>query len=354
MPSIITGTGVSLPGHVVTNDALAAVLNTSDDWIASRSGIKERRFVEPGTGSSDLAAAAGAAAVADAGLDLADIDAVITATMTPDLIAPGIAGLVQQKMGLGNVAVYDIRQQCSGFLYALDLADALIAAGRARRVLTVGAEVHSGYLPWEGIWPFLRGESDELPEPATRARASKHRDWSVLFGDGAGAAVVEHTDDPDAGFGTFHLYTDGEAFELIMVPSPGFRHRPYLDAAMVDADAHLPTMQGRHLFKKAVTLMPEAVRAAAASTGIAVDEVNLVIAHQANARIVDAVARELGARPGVVPVNITSYGNTTAATLPILYHEMRAAGRATAGSWTCFTAFGAGAHWGAVMYRETA
>lgn len=352
MPSIITGTGVSLPDHVVTNDALAAVLDTSDEWIATRSGIKERRFVEPGTGSSDLAADAGSAAVADAGLEPSDIDAVITATMTPDLIAPGIAGLVQEKMGLGPVAVYDIRQQCSGFLYALDLADALITSGRAQRVLAVGAEVHSGYLPWEGIWPYLRGETDRLPDAATRERASRHRDWSVLFGDGAGAAVVERTDDAASGFGPFHLYTDGAAFDLIMVPAPGFKHRPYLDAAMLEADVHLPTMRGRHLFKAAVTLMPEAVRAAAASCGISVDDIDLVVAHQANARIVDAVARELGAGPGVVPVNITSYGNTTAATLPILYHEMRTSGRVAPGSWTCFTAFGAGAHWGAVMYRE--
>jgi len=272
--------------------------------------------------------------------------------MTPDLIAPGIAGLVQDKMGLGAIAVYDIRQQCSGFLFALDLADALINSGRANRVLTIGAEVHSGYLPWEGIWPFLRGETSELPSAAARERASRYRDWSVLFGDGAGAAVVERSDDPAAGFGRFHLHTDGSSFDLIMVGSPGFKYRPYLDLAMVETDAHLPTMRGRHLFKKAVTLMPEAIREAAASSGIAVEDIDLVIAHQANARIVDAVARELGAKPGAVPVNIHSYGNTTAATLPILYHEMRRSGRTAPGSWTCFTAFGAGAHWGAVLYRE--
>ncbi len=352
MPSIITGTGIAIPDHVVTNDQLAPLLDTSDDWIASRSGIKERRFVEPGTGSSDLGAAAGLAAVADAGTGIGDVDAVITATMTPDVIAPGIAGLVQDKMGLGNIAVYDIRQQCCGFLYALDLADALITSGRARRVVTIGAEVHSGYLPWEGLWPHLRGETDQPPTAAARERASRHRDWSVLFGDGAGAVVVERTGAPGAGFGQFHLHTDGSAFDLILVPYPGFRHRPYLDAAMVEADAHLPTMRGRHLFKQAVTLMPAAVRQAVASSGIAVDDLDLVIAHQANARIVDAVARELGARPGVVPVNITSYGNTTAATLPILYHEMRQAGRVAPGAWICFTAFGAGAHWGAVTYRQ--
>ncbi len=354
MGSVITGTGICLPDHVVTNDDLSRVMDTTDEWITSRSGVRERRFAEPGTGSSDLAAAAGAAAVADAGLELGQIDAVVTATMTPDLVAPGIAGLVQDKLGLANLAVYDIRQQCSGFLYALDVADALIKSGKAQRVLTIGAEVHSGYLPWDELWAYLRGETDEQPDAAARERASRYRDWSVLFGDGAGAAVVERCDDPAAGFGDFHLHTDGTDFDLIMVPSPGFKHRPYIDVATVASDGHLPTMRGRHLFRKAVTLMPEAVRAAAASAGLDLGDIDLVIAHQANARIVDAVARELGADPDVVPVNIGSYGNTTAGTLPILYHEMRQAGRVTPGSNVCFTAFGAGSHWGAVMYREPA
>ena len=353
MGSIITGTGVAIPDHVVTNDDLAAVMDTSDEWIATRSGVRERRFVEPGTTTSDLAAAAGRAALADAGLDVDAVDAVVTATMTPDLVAPGIAGLVQARMGLGPVPVYDIRAQCSGFLYALDLADALIGSGKARRVLVAGAEVHSGYLPWDGsVWEFLRGETTTPPGPAARERASRYRDWSVLFGDGAGAVLVERSDDPDAGLRRFELFTDGSQFDLIMVPGVGFRHRPYVDVAQLEAELHLPTMRGRHLFKQAVTLMPQAIRAAAASAGIDVAEIDLVIAHQANARIVDAVARELGAGPDVVPVNIGSYGNTTAGTLPILFHEMRAAGRVSPGAWVCFTAFGAGAHWGAVLYRE--
>jgi 3-oxoacyl-[acyl-carrier-protein] synthase-3 len=164
--------------------------------------------------------------------------------------------------------------------------------------------------------------------------------------------VLERSDDPDAGLRRFELFTDGSQFDLIMVPGVGFKYRPYVDVAQLEAELHLPTMRGRYLFKQAVTLMPEAVRAAAASAGVGVAEIDLVIAHQANARIVDAVARELGAAPDVVPVNIGAYGNTTAGTLPILFHEMRAAGRVPPGAWVCFTAFGAGAHWGAVLYRE--
>lgn len=353
MGSVITGTGIAIPHHVVTNDDLAAVMDTSHEWIVTRSGVRERHFVAPGTTTSDLAAEAGRAAMVDAGLEADAVDAVVTATMTPDLVAPGIAGLVQARMGLRPVPVYDIRAQCSGFLYALDLADALIVSGKAGRVLVAGAEVHSGYLPWDDtVWTYLRGETDTPPGPTARERASRYRDWSVLFGDGAGAAIVEHRDDPDVGLHRFQLFTDGSHFDLIMVPGVGFKHRPYVDVAQIEAELHLPTMRGRHLFRQAVTLMPQAVRAAAGSAGIAVDDIDLVIAHQANARIVDAVARELGASPDVVPVNIGAYGNTTAATLPILFHEMRAAGRVPPGAWVCFTAFGAGAHWGAVLYRE--
>jgi 3-oxoacyl-[acyl-carrier-protein] synthase-3 len=351
MGSIITGTGVGIPELVVPNERLAPLLDTSDDWIHTRTGIRERRFVEPGVGSSDLAAEAGAAAMVDAGVEPEQIDAVVTATMTPDVLAPGIAGLVQVRLGLRSVPVYDIRQQCSGFLYALDIADALISSRRADRVLVAGAEVHSPYLPWEDLWPYVRGETDVLPGRAARERAARYRDWSVLFGDGAGAVVME-AGPATAGFAHFQLFTDGEDFDLIMVPSPGFRHQPYIDVATIEQDGHLPTMQGRRLFTRAVTLMPKAVEAAAAAAGISSSDIDLVVAHQANARIVNAVARSLGAAEEVVPVNIGAYGNTTAATLPILYDELRSAGRVPPGTVVCFTAFGAGSHWGAVIYRE--
>ncbi len=353
MSAVISGTGTAIPEHVVTNDMLAAVMDTSDEWITTRSGVRERRFVEPGTTTSDLGAAAGSAALADAGVNPPTVDAVVTATMTPDLVNPGIAGLVQEKTGVGPVPVYDIRQQCSGFLYGLDLADALIAAGKAQTVLVVGAEVHSGYMPWDdSIWSYLRNEDAAPPSAAARERATKYRSWSVLFGDGAGAAVVTHHPDESVGFSRFHLATDGRHFDLILIPGVGFKYRPYVDAAQIEAEMQMPTMRGRRLFRQAVERMPEALQAAATSAGIGVSDLDVVVAHQANARIVEAVANALDAGREVVPVNIDRYGNTTAGTLPILYHELRRAGRVPPGARVGFTAFGAGAHWGAVVYQE--
>jgi 3-oxoacyl-[acyl-carrier-protein] synthase-3 len=189
--SVIIGTGVGVPPHVVTNDDLSKIMDTTDEWIRSRTGVGERRFVEPGVGSSDLAVEAGRAALADAGLEPSDIDLLVTATMTPDVQAPGIVALVQRGLGLGPVAGFDLRQQCSGFLYGLDLADVMLTTGRARRALVIGAEVHAGYLPWGDTWDIVLGRSDRAPTPEEYARNTEYRGWSVLFGDGAGAMVLE-------------------------------------------------------------------------------------------------------------------------------------------------------------------
>lgn len=186
MGSRIIGTGVAVPDNVVTNDDLARIMDTSDEWIRSRSGVEERRFVDPGVASSDLAIAAGAAALTDAGLAAGQIDAVVTATMTPDIQAPGISALVQNGLGIPTGAAYDLRQQCSGFLYALDLADALIGTGRAGHVLVVGAEVHAGYLPWDGTWEHVLGRTDEPVPAAAFERNSEYRAWGVLFGTAPG------------------------------------------------------------------------------------------------------------------------------------------------------------------------
>ncbi|MFP3913442.1 MAG: 3-oxoacyl-ACP synthase III family protein [Actinomycetota bacterium] len=352
MGSVIAGTGMHVPENIVTNADLARIMNTSDEWIMSRTGVKERRFADPGVGSSDLAVRAVESALADAGVDAGDVDVLVTATMTPDYQAPGIAGLVQAGAGMRRVPAYDLRQQCSGFLYGLDLADALLGAGRGETAVVVGAEVHGGFQPWsDESWQEVLGRgSGEIP-PAHHRRNTTYRAWSVLFGDGAGAVVLRRDPGPDGILAT-SLHTDGEAFELIWVPGVGFKHRPYVSTTQVEADAHLPTMDGGGLYRRAVRSMPEAARAVLKEAGIGLEEVDLVVAHQANDRILEGVRKQFRMGPEKVPSNIGAYGNTTAATLPILYHELRAAGRVTPGTVVCFAAFGAGAHYGAVLYRE--
>jgi 3-oxoacyl-[acyl-carrier-protein] synthase III len=272
--------------------------------------------------------------------------------MTPDYLAPGIAGLVQVGAGMGHIAAYDLRQQCSGFLYGLDLADALIASGRAETVVVVGAEVHAGFLPWsEESWKAVLDESGEVSEH-DYARNTHYRAWSVLFGDGAGAMVLRAGSIDETGLLATSLHTDGESFELIWVPGVGFKSRPYVSASDVQEDHHLPQMDGGGLFRSAVRLMPEAARSVLDKTGLVLDDVDLVVAHQANDRILDGVRRQFGLEVDKVPSNIASYGNTTAGTLPILYHELRLARRIAPGALVCFAAFGAGAHYGAALYRE--
>jgi 3-oxoacyl-[acyl-carrier-protein] synthase-3 len=335
---------------VVTNNMLARIMDTTDEWVRTRTGVEQRRFVDPGTGSADLAVEAGSAALADAGVDPTEVDLVVTATMTPDTQAPGIAGLVQRGLGLGPVAAFDLRQQCSGFLYGLDLADVMLASGRASTALVVGAEVHAGYFPWGDTWDIVLGLSDRVPTDHEYARNTEFRAWSVLFGDGAGAMVLRH--DPAApGFLSSVLRTDGEQFELIVVPGVGFTRRPYVDVDQLGADRHLPVMDGGGLYRQAVRLMPDAIREALDRAGLHPADLDLVVAHQANERILAGVRKQLGVSEDLVPSNIARWGNTTSGTLPILFHEMRQAGRVPPGALVCFTAFGAGAHWGAMLYR---
>jgi 3-oxoacyl-[acyl-carrier-protein] synthase-3 len=355
MGSVIVGTGMAVPPLQVTNDALGAIMDTSDDWIRRRTGVGSRYMADPGTGPSDLAAEALRAAIADAGIEPDEVDLLVTATMTPDQFAPGIGAVVQAKAGLGNVAAFDLRQQCSGFLYGLDLADAMLRSGRAKVAAVVGAEVHTGYMPFGTGFDVLRGHRS-APTDADRAAATESRAWSVLFGDGAGAAVLRAAPPDAAGQPTgvlaCKLFSDGTDFELIQVEGLGFRHQPYVDAEQLAAGLHLPKMNGAELFRRASVAMPTAVEAVLAEAGLGVADLDLVVAHQANERIVEVVRKALGVDATVAPTNIERYGNTTAATLAILYHELRSAGRVPSGTLVCFVAFGAGSHWGAMLYRQ--
>lgn len=351
MGAIIAGSGISLPEAVVTNDDLAEIMDTTDAWIRKRTGVRSRHIAAPGVGSAELGADAVTAALADAGVDAGDVDAIISATMTPDHFAPGNAPLIQDRAGLGSIAAFEIRQQCGGFLYGLDMADALISTNRADTVVVVGAEVHRGYMPFGASLDILLGTASGPPTPEDVERATASRAWSVLFGDGAGAFVVQRGP-ADVGVLASSLHTDGSLFDLIHVPGVGFVHQPYVSAEQLDAELQQPQMNGGELFRRAVRLMPESVRSVLDSVGLEVDDIDLVIAHQANQRILDGVSSQLGAAEGVVASNIAHHGNTTAATLPLLYDECRRDGRLPPGGLIAFTAFGAGAHWGALLYRE--
>jgi 3-oxoacyl-[acyl-carrier-protein] synthase-3 len=335
---------------VVTNEALAKLMGTSDEWIRVRSGIQERRYAEPGQGSTALGVIAAQGAIADAGLAATDIDAVIFATMTPDHLLPGNGPLLQVAMGLRDIPTFDIRQQCSGFLYGLELADLFIQSGRYRRVLLVGAEVHTPFMPWQLGWDTLIGQSTREVTAAERAENTLSRDRTVLFGDGAGAVVIEGREGA-AGLGPIRLHTDGSGAGVLTMPGVSFKRRPFVTAEQIQAGETLPVMSGKEVFKSAVTLMPQAVREVCEASGLAVEALDLVLIHQANLRIIEGVQKALGLPPEKVPHNIERYGNTTAATLPILFHECRAQGLIRPGMNLVFTALGSGLHWGAALYR---
>jgi 3-oxoacyl-[acyl-carrier-protein] synthase-3 len=352
MRSIITGTGIGIPKNAVPNASLARIMDTSDEWIRTRSGVEQRYYADPGQGSADLGAQAAHAALAAAGRSVEDIDAIIFATMTPDHFFPGNGPLLQARMGFPeSIPAFDIRQQCSGFLYGFDLADSLIRSGKYRRVLLVGADVHTPFMPWQNGWATTIGLEDREVTADEYAQNTAIRDRTVLFGDGGGAVVVEASPDDSRGLLATKLFTDGSNVEALYVPGVGFRHRPYVDHAQLDATDFIPVMEGREVFKQAVSKMPEAVREVCAAAGVDVSGIDLLLVHQANLRIIEAVAKQLGLPAARVPHNIERYGNTTAGTLPILFHECVADGRIRPGMLVAFTALGSGLHWGAALYR---
>lgn len=350
MRAAITGTGMMVPPTVVTNDDLRRIMDTSDEWIRQRTGIEERRFVEAGVATSDLAAAAGKAAIDDAGLQPADIDLVVMATMTPDYYFPGPAPLVQTKLGLGHIPCLDIRQQCMGFVYGLTTADAFIRAGRARHALVIGAEVHSSLMPWKS-WDVLLGRAPG-PVPAEEYAANTAtRDRTVLFGDGGGAVVLSAVEADDRGILDDVIHTDGSQVERLWTKGGGSAYRPYFSPEMCETGDITPIVEGRKVYALAVTHMPQVALDLLERHGLRIDDLDLVIMHQANLRINEAVQKRLNLPDEKVFNNIQRYGNTTAGTIPIAFHEARAAGRVAAGDLVCFVGLGSGLNWGAVLYR---
>ena len=349
--AVIVGSGSEIAPIRLTNEQMARIMDTSDEWIRERSGVEQRYFASPEIATSDLGVKAAARALEHAGVARDEVDMVVFATMTPDHYFPGCGTLLQQKLGLRSVPCFDIRQQCSGFLYGLQLADAQIRAGMAETVLLVGAEVHVGFMPWtQANFDYARGASDVPPTPEEFAWNSRFRHLVVPFGD-AGSAVVLKARDGERGVIDHELHGAGADYDKLYVPGTGFKHRPYTDPEQFRRGDHIPVMDGRFVFKMATTRMVEVAQSLLQKHGIAPSELKLALMHQANKRINEYCAKTLGLREDQVPFNIHKYGNTTAATIPLLWDECARDGRLSEGDLVLLVGFGAGMTWGASLVR---
>jgi 3-oxoacyl-[acyl-carrier-protein] synthase-3 len=327
----ILGLGTCVPSKVVTNHDLVKMMDTSHEWIVERSGIEERRWVTPEDGNYTMGVKAARAALADAKCEAAEIDCIIYATLSPDYFFPGCGVLVQRELGVGQIPAYDIRQQCSGFIYGLQMADAFIRAGQYKKILLIGGEVHS-----RGLDKSTRG-----------------RTVTVLFGDGAGAAVIGVSDDPARGILASRVHSDGSDAECLAMQWPGMAAGRDFYVPPYEKDTALlhPNMDGQKVFKTAVKRMPEVIQEVLADQKLAVADIDMLIPHQANLRINEMVAKLLRIDESKVHNNIQKYGNTTAATIPLCLHEARELGKVKPGDLVCAVAFGSGFTWGAALMR---
>lgn len=328
--TIISGIGHYLPPKVVTNFDLGKVMNTSDEWIRQRSGIVERHHVEPGVGSSDLAYEAALRAIDDAKIDKSEIDFIVAATLSPDHYFPGIGVIVQEKLGLAGLGALDVRNQCSGFIYALSVADQYIKTKTYSKILLVAAEVQSTNLDY----------SDD------------GRDLAVLFGDGGGAVILEPNERDDGrGILSTHLFSDGRFVSDLWMEKPSPKDKPTFKVEFFEQQRFFPHMEGRSVFKTATEKMPEAVKVALEHNSLTIDDVACLIPHQANDRISQMVARALGIPIEKVVRNIDRIGNTTAASIPIALDETVKAGKLKEGDILVLTAFGSGYTWASAVIK---
>jgi 3-oxoacyl-[acyl-carrier-protein] synthase-3 len=330
--SRILGVGHYVPDNVVTNDDLSKIMDTSDEWIQERTGIKERRFVVKGEDTtSSMAIKASKKALEHAKIEADDIDLILFATLSPDLYFPGSGVLVQRELGMTRtVPAMDIRNQCSGFVYSLSTADQFIKTGMYKNILVIGSEYHSG-----GLDMTTRG-----------------RDVSVLFGDGAGAVILTRSEDDNRGILSSHLHSEGKyAEELCLLrPSTNQWVPHYIETKDADLD-YFPYMNGKEVFRHAVTRFPEVIMEGLGANNLKPSDIDLFIPHQANLRISQFVAKKLQLGENQVFNNIQKYGNTTAATIPIALSEALEEGRVKEGGLLVLAAFGAGFTWGSVILR---
>ncbi len=317
-PVSITGLGCYVPEKVMTNDDLAKIVDTSDEWIQARTGIRERRIAADTEAMSDLSLPAARAALAQAGVEPGRIDLIVVATITPDMAFPATAALVADQLGCSAAAAYDLSAGCTGFMYAIAQAHASIAAGLADRALVIGGDVLSRVLDW----------SD--------------RSTAVLFGDGAGAVVLEHVD--EGGFLGFELGADGAGAKELLYPGSGSRlgeERGYL------------TMNGREVFKFATRVLVSSAQAILERCELSVDDVDVYVPHQANVRIIDHAVNKLGFPKEKVVVNVDRYGNTSSGSIPLALADASASGLLRPGSLVLMTGMGAGLTWGSALMHWT-
>lgn len=325
----IIGTGMYVPPRVVTNHDLAKIMDTSDEWIQQRTGIVERRYVETGVGTSELAYYASIQAIENAKLEPKDIDLIIFATLSPERYFPGTGVFLQERLDVPGIPALDIRTQCTGFIYGLSIADQFIKTGMYKTILLVGSEVHSMGLDF----------------------SDRGRDTAVIFGDGAGAVVIQATEDDNRGILSTHLHADGRFAKELWVPYPGTLEDKWLKPERLADGDHYPKMNGKLVYVHAVKKFPEVIMEALNANDLKIEDVDLLIPHQANLRISMAIADQLGLNSEKVFNNIHRYGNTTAASIPIALYEANKEGRTKKGDLVALAAFGSGFTWGSALIR---
>lgn len=321
--SLIAGTGHYAPQRVVDNESLAAQVNSDAQWIHSRTGITQRHYAAPDQTTTDLALHASQRALAAAGCSAQDLDAIVFATLSPDVAFPGCGVYLQEALGAPGIPALDVRNQCSGYLYALSVADAWVRAGVYKRILVVGSEIHSAGLDF----------------------SPSGRDITVLFGDGAGAVVIEASAQSDRGIMDVRLGADGSGAPSLWCEAPGSRHRPQIDVAMLRAGRHYPQMKGRAVFRHAVTVLTQELQALLHDHSLDPQDI-LFVPHQANMRINERLAQTLGLAPEQVVHTIDRFGNTTAASIPMALDCAHQQGRLFPGTPIVHAAFGSGFTWG--------
>jgi 3-oxoacyl-[acyl-carrier-protein] synthase-3 len=319
----IAGTGKAVPSKVVTNDDLSKMVETNDEWIAARTGIRERRILEEGRSSSDLAAEAALAACRTASVEPKDLDCIICATVTPDMPMPAVAVSVQQKIG-ASCPAFDVSAACAGFIYGLSIGDAFGKNGQFKRVMVIGVEVLSRLVDWTD------------------------RNTCVLFGDGAGAALLVPSSD-DRGILSTHLFADGAGVRFLNIPGGGCLEPT--SAKTLAEKRHFVKMEGKPIFTNAVKNISRAALVALEANGVSIDQIDQVVAHQANLRILEGVAERTGVPFSKFYLNIHKYGNTSSASIPIALDEAAGEGRVKQGDLVLMAALGAGLSWGSALVR---